>query len=268
MKTAVCQFTATNDGAQNLRTCIELVVEAAEAGAHLAVLPEASMYFDPTSESAAGSHGESIDGPFVRAIAQAAQSAKITVVVGMTESLIDDARDSNTLVALSPQGDLLGVYRKLHLYDAFGYRESEQIRPGEVEQQPLVFEVGGMRVGALTCYDLRFPEAFRWVVDAGAEVIALPAAWAPGPLKEDHWTTLLKARAIENTVYVAAAGQTGPTSCGQSAIVDPMGVVLCSAGERLGSAFASLTSERIASVRKINPSLGNRRFGTVPFKSR
>lgn len=259
---AVGQFAAGTDISVNTSRCIELIAAAAAAGAHLAVLPEAAMHFDPV-HTIHSPQGESIDGPFVAAIAQAAKKHGIATIVGMSERLDGQTSDSNTLVALTAEGELAGVYRKIHLYDAFGYRESDTICAGDIGA-PLVFDLGGVTVGALTCYDLRFPEAFRWVVDAGAQLVALPAAWAAGPAKEQHWITLLQARAIENTVYVAAAGQTGPVSCGQSAIVDPMGVVIACAGEAPGVAVGHVDAQRVAAVRRLNPSLDNRRFAVTP----
>ena len=259
MKTAVAQFAASTDVAANLATCIRLISSAAAQGADLVVLPEVAMYYDAAKQAPPATHGEPLDGDFVSGLKAEARRSRIAVVAGVYERA-DDERDFNTLVAIDARGELLGSYRKIHLYDAFGYRESERIKPGDIGR-PLVFDVGGVTVGALTCYDLRFPEAFRWAVDAGADAIVLPAAWAVGPLKEDHWTTLLKARAIENTVFLAAAGQTGPASCGQSLVVDPMGVVIANAGEGADSvAVADLAAERIASVRAVNPSLQNRRF--------
>jgi len=266
IKVAVAQFTAGLDTDENARQCAELVATSAGEGADLAVLPEASMFFDPAKEQADRPHGQTLDGEFVAAVAEAAKAHGIAVLVGLSESLPgrrDDKRDSNTVVVVSATGETLGAYRKIHLYDAFGYRESEQIRPGEIGQ-PLVFQVGDISVGVLTCYDLRFPEAFRWVTDAGADLIAVPAAWAVGPAKEDHWRTLVRARAIENTIYVAAAGQTGPPSCGQSIVVDPMGVELANAGERPGVAVASVSQQRLEQVRQVNPSLRNRRFKVLP----
>jgi predicted amidohydrolase len=263
MKTAVCQFTATPDIEANLDTCAKLIAQAAQAGARLAVLPEAVMFFDPDKTAGPGPHGQSLDGAFVTELGNRARKAGVAVVAGVYEPS-DDGRDYNTLVAISASGELLGTYRKIHLYDAFGYRESDKVRAGDIGQ-PLIFQVDGVTIGALTCYDLRFPEAFRWLAEAGAEAIVLPAAWAVGPMKEDHWLTLAKARAIENTVYLAAAGQTGPDSCGQSSIIDPMGVVLASAGEVPGSiATADILTERVAHVRTTNPSLSNRRFTVAP----
>ena len=266
IKVAVAQFTAGLDIEDNTRQVTELIAASAAEGADLAVLPEAAMFFDPAKTQANQSHGQALDGDFVAAVAEAAKAHGIAALVGMSESLPDlgdDHRDSNTVVGVSSTGETVGAYRKIHLYDAFGYRESDQVRPGEIGQ-PLVLQVGDVSVGVLTCYDLRFPEAFRWVTDAGADLIALPAAWAVGPAKEDHWRTLVRARAIENTVFLAAAGQTGPTSCGQSMVVDPMGVELACAGERPGIAIATVSRERLEQVRAVNPSLSNRRFAVQP----
>jgi predicted amidohydrolase len=179
------------------------------------------------------------------------------------DPLPGDPGDYNTLLAVSATGDVLGSYRKIHLYDAFGYRESDDYLPGDIGQ-PLIFTVEDVTVGALTCYDLRFPEAFRWLTDAGTDLVAVPSAWIVGPAKEHHWGTLVAARAIENTIYLAAADQTGPASCGQSIIVDPMGTVIAGAGERPGLAVADIDPQRIAEVRTTNPSLANRRFTVAP----
>jgi predicted amidohydrolase len=116
----------------------------------------------------------------------------------------------------------------------------------------------------MTCYDLRFPELSRALVDAGAEVLVVPAAWVRGPLKEHHWTTLLTARAVENTCYVAAAAQNGKKYCGLSQVIDPQGVALASVGEADGQAVAEISAERLADVRKRNPSLQNRRYTVTP----
>jgi predicted amidohydrolase len=263
MRVAVCQFAAGQDITANAAQCAELIGRAAAAGAHLAVLPEASMYFDPRRQGGPGPHGQRLDGPFATAVAAAAATSGIAVLVGMLESAPGQTRDYNTLLALSHRGERLGSYRKIHLYDAFGYRESDDYLPGEIDR-PLTFTIGEITVGALTCYDLRFPEAFRWITDAGADLVALPSAWIAGPATEHHWSTLVAARAIENTVYVAASGQTGPVSCGQSMVVDPMGTVIAGAAEQPGLAVADVDPDRIATVRKTNPSLANRRFTVVP----
>jgi deaminated glutathione amidase len=160
-------------------------------------------------------------------------------------------------VALGPDGDLLATYRKAHLYDSFGYRESDRLLSGEAA--PVVFGLAGHRIGLLTCYDLRFPEHARALVDAGAQTLVVPAAWVRGPLKEEHWETLVRARAIENTVYMAAAAQCGKAYCGRSMLVDPMGIALAAIGETEGVVRGEIDIERVAAARERNPALQHRR---------
>jgi len=259
---SVAQFTATLDTVRNRDLAVSLV-ERAGAGSDLVVLPENAMYSDPAKERPDAGHTETLDGEFVTALRAAAQRAGSHVVAGLTETN-PGKHPFNTLVHIDAGGQLAGVYRKIHLYDAFGYRESDSVTAARAEA-PLTFEVNGITVGAATCYDLRFPEMARWLVDHGADVLVYPAAWAVGPLKEFHWEALLRARAIENTAYVAAAGQTGPLCTGQSQVIDPLGVTRASAGEE-SDAFATavVTAERIAAVRATNPCLENRRFDVAP----
>src|SRR5207237_4656844 len=133
--------------------------------------------------------------------------SRIAIVAGIYERAPDRDRVLNTVVALDASGALIGAYRKIHLYDAFGHRESDRIVPGGGET--LRFRLDGVELGVQTCYDVRFPELSRHLAASGVEAILLPAAWVHGPLKESHWETLVRARAVENTVYVAAAGMAG-----------------------------------------------------------
>ena len=225
--------------------------------ADLVVLPESVMHdFGPTDHELAA-HAEPLDGPFVTLLAEQAVRLGAVVVAGMFERGDGDPRPYNSLVALGPDGSLLGVSRKVHLYDSFGYRESDKLRPGPVE--PVVLDVGTARVGLMTCYDLRFPEYARLLVDAGADTLCVPAAWVRGPLKEDHWVTLLRARAIENTCWVLGAAQTGERYAGCSRAVDPMGITLAAAGDEETVVHAALDPARLAAARSRNPALEHRR---------
>ena len=156
------------------------------------------------------------------------------------------------------RGGAAAAYRKIHLYDSFGYRESDRVTAGPLT--PTVVDLAGFRVGLMTCYDLRFPELARALVNAGAEVIVVPAAWVAGPRKVDHWTTLVRARAIENTAYVVAVGQPGPRYSGHSLVVDPWGEVVAEAGAEEETLTATLTRDRLDEARHTNPSLLNRRL--------
>lgn len=256
---AVAQFAANTDKEANRKLVTEAIEAAADAGAKLVVTPESGMYSDPTNSKAPSEYSEPLDGQFATLVAETARTAGITVVAGMVETVPGEERAWNTLLAVGPDGERIGVYRKLHLYDAFGYTESDHIKPGE-HTDPLCFTIDGITFGAMTCYDVRFPEMARTLADAGAHAIVLPAAWAAGPAKEEHWSVLARARAIENTCYLLASGQTGPSCTGQSAVIDPMGTVLAGAGEQPGIAVAELRAERVEQVRATNPSLANRRF--------
>lgn len=260
---AVAQFAPGDSTDANLATIRELATTAAERGARIVVFPEYSSFFtDPLGPEFAA-HAEAIDGPFVTALAQLAHDLDIHIVAGLVEAVDDPAKFSNTLVAIDETGELVASYRKLHLYDAFGARESDWVVAGEIEQ-PQIFEIGGVGIGLQTCYDVRFPEVTRRLVDAGADLVLIPAEWVRGVLKEHHWRTLVTARAIENTVYVAAADQTPPIGVGNSLIVDPMGIAIASLGEAPDVAVGWLEPARIDAVRAVNPALALRRFEVRP----
>ncbi|TFD10510.1 carbon-nitrogen hydrolase family protein [Cryobacterium sp. TMT1-2-2] len=260
---AVAQFAPGPDPALNLGTMRQLAETAAGRGAQLVVFPEYSAFFEPKLGPSFVAAAEPLDGEFVTALAALAAELGIHIVAGMLETTVDPARFSNTLVTLDDTGHLVATYRKLHLYDAFGDRESEWVLPGTVTD-PETFDVGGLRVGLQTCYDIRFPEVTRRLVDAGVTLVLVPSEWVRGPLKEHHWRTLLTARALENTVFVAAADQTPPIGVGTSLIIDPMGVALVSLGEAADVAVAYLTPARVTAVRALNPALALRRFTVVP----
>ena len=257
---AVAQFAPGDDREANLAAMELFATEAVARGASLVVFPEYSSFFEPELGDASVAAAETLDGEFVTGLAAFAQRMGIHVVAGMLESAGDKV--SNTLVALSPAGAIEATYRKLHLYDAFGQRESDRVQAGEIEP-PQTFGWHGFTVGMQTCYDIRFPEVTRRLVDAGADLVLVPAEWVRGPLKEHHWRTLLHARAIENTIYVAAADHAPPIGAGNSMVVDPMGVEVATIGEATDVAVAWVSPERVAEVRRINPALQLRRFGVA-----
>jgi predicted amidohydrolase len=261
-RAAVLQLRAGSDKADNLARLCALVRRAAEAGADVVVAPEAAMHdFGPPDLNLAPV-AEPLDGPFVAGLAEVAASTGVTVLAGMFETVPGDAaRAFNTVVAVGPAG-LVGAYRKAHLFDALGWVESDRLVPGPAV--PLVLDVGPIRLGVMTCYALRFPELARALCDAGATALAVPAAWVAGPLKEDQWLTLVRARAIESTAYVVAAGQPAPGYCGRSVVVDPLGVVHAGAPDGEGLAVADLVPAQVTDVRRRIPSLQHRRWDVVP----
>lgn len=259
---AVAQFAPTADKQVNLTDVAQLVSTAAQRGAAVVVFPEYSSYFvDPFDHSLAA-NAESLDGPFVVALTALAADHGVHIVAGLVESASDGRRVRNTVVAVNATG-IVATYRKLHLYDAFGQRESDWVEAGELSA-PETFAVNGLRFGLMTCYDVRFPEVGRTLADAGADVFLVPAEWVRGPLKEDHWHTLLRARAIENTVFVAAADHPPPLGVGNSMIIDPQGVVMAAIGTGTDVVVAHLDPGAVARVRRVNPALQLRRMRVVP----
>jgi len=255
-KVALGQFQATTDKGANLQRMLALHAEAAAAGADLAVFPEVAMFTTEDRTFDLTSIAEPLDGPFVTRLREAAVRAGTGVVAGMYESLPSvPGKTHNTAVAIGPDGTLLGAYRKVHMFDAFGYQESAHNQPGDGDL--VLFTIAGVRFGLTICYDLRFPELYRALAERGAEVILLPTAWAHGRLKELHLSTLARARAIENTVYFAAADQTGAAMSGNSELIDPMGVTVASIGEVEGLAVGTVDTERVAEVRRKLPSLSH-----------
>jgi predicted amidohydrolase len=252
------QKASSLDPAEN-RAALDSVAKAAEEqGADLVVLPEVFMRDFGKAGSDIAEFAEDLDGPFVRRLGELAAEHGVTVVAGMFETSPDRTRPYNTLVVVDHTG-LRASYRKIHLYDSFGYKESERLLAGDLE--PVVVEVHGLRVGLMTCYDLRFPELARALVDRDAELVVVPAAWVAGPGKVEHWRTLLRARAIENTVYVAAAAQPPPRYSGHSMIVSPRGDVLAEAAEDAElMVTAPVDLDELGAVRAENPSLANRRL--------
>ncbi len=253
-RVALGQFQAGTDKEANLQRILALHAEAAAAGADLVVFPEVAMFttVDPTFDIVPVA--EPLDGPFVTRLREAAVRNGAAIVAGIYESGPSSAgKVHNTAVAIGTDGALLGAYRKIHMFDAFGFRESDHDQPGDGEL--LLFTLAGVRFGVTVCYDLRFPELFRALAERGADAILLPTAWAHGRLKELHLSTLARARAIENTVYFAAADQTGAGMTGNSELIDPMGVTVASIGESEGLAIGTVDTDRVAEVRRKLPSL-------------
>jgi predicted amidohydrolase len=269
MRVALCQLPVSPDPTINLGRVREALADAAGRGADLAVFPEATQARFGSDLRALA---EPLDGPFGSGLASAAREHGVALVAGVFEPS-PDGRVYNTAVTYDRTGDLVAAYRKIHLFDSLGERESATVAPGS---EPVVAEVAGVKIGLATCYDIRFPELTRTLVARGAELIAVPAAWAAGLFKEDHWVTLVRARAIENTVWVAAAGQVpdpdspptrAPTGIGRSMLVDPLGTVRTDLGPAAGVGVGDFDSAVTARVRAMLPCLEHRRedvFGPLP----
>jgi predicted amidohydrolase len=254
---AVAQFAPTTDKAANLEHISGFAEQAARAGARVVVFPEGAMHTFGELTDDLSPAAEPLDGPFVMNLSRLASRLDLVVVAGMFESIPGDHRIHNTAVVVDPRKGVVAAHRKRHLYDAFGEKESDRFRAG-TEDIPLV-DIDGFNTAVVVCYELRFPAFIQHAADRGAELLVVPAAWVAGPLKEEHWTLMVRARAIENTMYVAGAGETGVGFCGRSMIVDPLGVVESGLGEAAGVAVGEITKGRLASVRARLPLVEQRR---------
>lgn len=263
MRIALAQILSSPDPAANLELVAEQTRRAAEQGAELVVFPEATMRcFGRNLAEVA----EPLDGPWASRVRAIAGDAAVTVAVGMFTPA-DDGRVFNTLLVTGPDVD--ASYDKVHLFDAFGFAESDTVAPGE---KPLVLEVGGVAVGFTTCYDVRFPGLYTALADAGASVICVAASWGAGPGKLDQWQLLTRARALDCTSFIVACGQADPTAVGErlvgsaprgighSAVVAPSGAVVAALGAEPGLLLVDLHVATVADVRAVLPVLVNRRF--------
>lgn len=263
MRIALAQIVSGPDPAENLVQVEEQTRRAAGRGAELVVFPEATMrcFGRNLSEVA-----EPLDGPWASAVRQIAAEAGVAVVVGMFTPA-DDDRVHNTLLVTGPATE--ASYDKIHLFDAFGFTESETVAPG---RQPLVVQVAGVGVGVTTCYDVRFPGLYTTLADRGAQLVVVAASWGAGPGKVDQWQLLTRARALDATVIVAACGQAdpstvgipstsaAPTGVGHSAVVSPDGTVRATLGAEPGLLVVDLDPDEVALVRRSIPVLANRRW--------
>jgi deaminated glutathione amidase len=262
MRLALCQLAVSSKPAVNLARVQSALREAADQGADLAVFPEATQLRFGSDLAAAAEPVST--GVFAAGLASAAKETGVALVAGVFEPA-PDGRVYNTAVAYDGTGELVASYRKLHLFDAFGQRESDNVAPGS---DIVTCDLGGMPAGLQICYDIRVPEVSRALTLAGARLLVVPAAWASGLFKEEHWVTLVRARAIENTVWVAAVGQVPdpdePThrnlaGSGRSMLVDPFGVVRTDLGPAPRVVVTEVEQGLVDEVRKSVPSLANRR---------
>ena len=264
IRVACVQLTSRADKAENLEKTERLVAQAAASGADVVLLPEkwnAIGGVETLHEAAETIEG----GESVEAMRGWAAQHGITLVGGsITERREGREKLSNTSLVFDPDGELVALYRKIHLFDVdvggHRYRESDAEEPGE---EPVVARLEGWPIGLTVCYDLRFPELYRILALEGAELVTVPAHFTLYTGK-DHWHVLLRARAIENQNYVAAAAQIGETipgkpSYGRSLIVDPWGIVLAQAPDEETVISAELDRARLEEVRRTLPSLKNRR---------
>ncbi len=272
VKTAIVQMKSSIDKDENLKFSLDQIEEAKIKKAKMVCFPEFQMAFSPVDQSAKDlySLSEQLNGGFISQLCKSAKRNGIFIAssiyerppmshdkpgptLGNKKNYMDQYRVYDTVALINNRGQLISFYRKLHLYDALGFKESKKLMAGDKVFSPLG------TLGTLICYDLRFPELSRTLTLKGTQVLVAPSAWVQGTMKEDHWITMCKARAIENGIYVIAPNQVGNIYCGRSLIVDPFGIVLLDMGNKEGMEIIDLDLDRIQVVRNDLPLLNNRR---------
>ena len=267
MRVAAVQLNSTGDKDRNLEIAERLVREAGDGGAELVVLPEKWNLLAPGPEQVAGAEG--LDGPTLSAVREWARSLGATILAGSVPERSDDpAHSFNTSVLIGPDGADLAVYRKIHLFDVdvegVEYRESDHEHPGEEIVTAGPIGADGFTAGLSVCYDVRFPELYRAMALAGADLFTVPAAFTV-PTGRAHWEVMLRARAIENQAFVVAAGEVGQApphydSWGHSMVVAPSGAILAQAErEEEAVVIADCDPAERDRVREAMPLLDSRR---------
>ena len=264
MKVAVVQFKASTNKKVNLKKIISYISKATSKNATLCAFPEFMMFYTSSSQTPKQlvNLAETINGNFVTTIAKAAKENQIQVVGSFYEKSRKKDRVYDTSFLISKSGKVLSTYRKIHLYDALGFKESNKMVSGSRITKPVKTSIG--KIGMMICYDLRFPEMARSLATAGAEVLVAPSAWVKGNMKEEHWITINKTRAIENGCYVIAPDQVGNIYCGRSLVVDPYGKILLDMKKKQGIGFVNINLNKVKQTRKILPLLKNRRTDIYP----
>ena len=259
MRVAVVQFKASTDKETNLKKIINFISTAAQNKSELVAFPEFMMFYTDSSQTPRqlASMAEDIKGNFVRSISNAAKQHNIQVIGSFYEKSTKKDRVYDTSFVINKSGKVISSYRKIHLYDALGFRESDKMTSGSKISSPIKTSIG--KVGMMICYDLRFPEMSRSLAASGSEILVVPSAWVKGDMKEEHWLTINKTRAIENGCYVVAPDQVGNIYCGRSLVVDPYGKILLDMKKKQGIGYADIKLEKIKQIRKVLPLLKNRR---------
>jgi predicted amidohydrolase len=260
---ALVQLDATGDVDANIQRATTLADAAAAGGARLVALPEYLQYRGGNDGFRASARP--IPGPFTDAFADVARRRAAWILVGsLAETSHDPDRPYNTSVLIAPDGSIAATYRKIHLFDVAvdaGPVDTESARVSAGSERCVV-DVDGIAVGLTICYDLRFPELYRSLALAGAQVLTVPANFTERTGR-DHWEVLLRARAIENGAWVLApsqiGGPPGSPAYGRSMVIDPWGTVVAQAPDGVGIIRADIDTDRVTAVRRQIPSLANRR---------
>ncbi len=258
-KVALVQLKADVEKKKNLKKILEYIKIAAKQHATLCPIPDFMMFYTPSSQTPRelASLAATINGEFIHSISESAKQNSIQIVGTFYEKSPKIDRVYDTSFLINKNGKVISKYRKIHLYDVLGFKESNKLSAGYKIVKPSKTTIGKM--GMMICYDLRFPEMSRSLASAGSEILVAPSAWVQGEMKEEHWITINKTRAIENGCYLISPDQVGNIYCGRSVVVDPYGKILLDMKKREGIGIVDISLDRVKKIRKKLPLLKNRR---------
>lgn len=264
IRVAVAQRSGAGTTKQNLTGMIDMIEEAVNNSNNLDVIvfPE-YCYYAPTNIEESRKVAEDVPGPFTETMAELARKYSVNIIPGSFIEKAEGEKVHNTCVFINREGKIVGKYRKIHLMDAIGYKESNYVEAGK---QMCVVDTDIGRVGIMVCYDLRFPELARSMVLQGSDILFVPSEFPSGnplPPRTDHWDILVRSTALYNLTYVVAANQFGPlhndNPFGRSCVVDPWGTVISSASGRQDIVYATLDMDYQKYVRDSVATWVNRR---------
>ncbi|MFW6138023.1 MAG: nitrilase-related carbon-nitrogen hydrolase [Spirochaetota bacterium] len=250
------QIETTSHPSENLKKIKALFNRASRAEPDFVVLPEMFEIAPVPSEASGYSHP--IPSQLTDTLGELAREHSVNLIGGSFFEE-EDHRIYNTAVVFDREGRICGKYRKIHLFDAFGYGESDYITRG---QTPFVYELDGLRFGVAICYDVRFPEIFRLYAAEGAQVVFVPAAYFQP--NHDHWHLNIRSRALDNTIFVMSSNQTGKRFVGRSMTANPWGISIASMGIEEGYYMVEIDVDIIGKTRKKLPFLENMQFKVSP----
>jgi predicted amidohydrolase len=249
------QFESGKDPEKNIEKAVLLCNEAAKEKPDFIILPE--MFEMAAKPDKAASYTHTIPSGFTGMLSDLAKGHNANLIGGTFFEERDD-KIYNTCIVFDRMGEIRGKYRKMHLFDAFGYAESNSIAKGE---EPCMIELDGLKFGVAICYDIRFPEIFRYYAVNGARAVFLPACFFQP--NHDHWQLNIRSRALDNSIFVATSNQTGKLCVGRSMMANPWGVPVCSMGIEEGYYTCDVDLSVIDETRKKLPFLENRRFDVI-----
>ena len=257
---AITQLKTSSNKNNNLVKILNYIKIAASQKADLCTFPEFMMFYNLNNKTHLLPHiAENLDGKFIKSIQYAAKINSINVIGTIYEKSKNQNKVYDTAFFINQNGKITSIYRKTHLYDAFGFKESNNLLSGSQMMKPIKTTVG--KIGMLICYELRFPEISRFLALRGSEILVIPSAWIKSidKMKEQHWLILNQTRAIENCCYIIAPNQTGNIYCGRSIVIDPLGNIILDMKKHEGIKILDIDLAKIKETRKILPLFKHRR---------